>query len=60
MKNLMNARPNPKKSLAPRHTYDFGFRDVCRGVGLDIRNGQLFEKTQRKIIFFETKNIVKL
>lgn len=59
MKNNLKARSNAMKAVAPRHTYDFGFKDVCRGAGLDVRNGRLFEKTQRKIIFFETRNIVK-
>ena len=59
MKNCLKARSNALKAVAPRHTYDFGFRDACRGVALDVRNGRLFEKTQRKIIFFETRNIVR-
>ena len=55
MKNCVNARFDALKAVAPRHTYDLGFRDVCRGVALDVRNGRLFEKTQRKIIFLKSE-----
>lgn len=59
MMKLKNAPADARKAVAPRHTFEFGFRDECRGASLDVRNGRLFEKTQRKIIFFEGRMIVK-
>ncbi len=53
MKTNMNHVPGAvaQRAVAPRRTYDFGFREACHGVGMDVRNGRLFEKTQRKQIF---------
>lgn len=39
------------RAVSPRRTYDYGFRENCHGQALDVRNGRLFEKTQRKQIF---------
>lgn len=40
-----------QRAVSPRRTYDYGFRQECHGLALDVRNGRLFEKTQRKQIF---------
>ncbi len=59
MKNILKTAVNVTKSVARRRTYDFGFRDVSRGAGCDVRNGRIYEKTSRKIIFFNTLEIVR-
>jgi hypothetical protein len=60
MKNLFNPRAFATKSVAPRHTFDFGFRDACHGAGLDVRNGQIYEKNRRKLIFITSREIVRV
>ena len=52
MKNILKTAAYATKSVAPRHTFDFGFRDASRGAGCDVRNGRIYEKTSRKVIFF--------
>jgi hypothetical protein len=47
------------RMVAPRDTYSYGARDRFRGWSLAIRDGKLFEKTKRRINFFESKKIVK-
>ncbi len=47
------------KMVAPRDTYSYGARDEFRGWSLAIRDGKLFEKTRRRINFFDSKKIVK-
>jgi hypothetical protein len=59
MKNILKTQAKSTKSVAPRHTFDFGFRDSSRGAGFDVRNGRIFEKTSRKVIFFNQLEIVK-
>jgi hypothetical protein len=39
--------------------FDFGFRDACHGAGLDVRNGQIYEKNRRKLIFITSREIVR-
>lgn len=58
MKKILKTPADAIKSVAPRHTFDFGFRDASHGAGCDVRNGRIFEKTSRKIIFFNTREIV--
>ena len=45
------AAASAQRAVSPRRTYDYGFRQACHGLALDVRNGRLFEKTQRKQIF---------
>ncbi len=59
MKNILKTAANATKSVAPRHTFDFGFRDASRGAGCDVRNGRIYEKTSRKVIFFNNLEIVR-
>lgn len=60
MKAILNNAPATAiKSVAPNRTYDFGFGNAAYGYGLNVRNGRLIEKTQRKAIFFKKHNIVK-
>ncbi len=47
------------KDVASRKTFDFGFKNECQGWGIEVRQGRLFEKTKRRINFFESKKIVK-
>lgn len=58
MKKILKTPAYAIKSVAPRHTFDFGFRDASHGAGCDVRNGRIFEKTSRKVIFFNTREIV--
>lgn len=53
MKTCFNLMPSAiaHRAVSPRRTYDYGFRENCHGQALDVRNGRLFEKTQRKQIF---------
>ncbi len=39
------------RAVAPRRTYDYGFREDCQGIGMVVRNGRVFEKTLNKQIF---------
>jgi hypothetical protein len=59
MKNILKTPANATKSVAPRYTFDFGFRDASRGAGCDVRNGRIYEKTSRKVIFFNNLEIVR-
>ena len=43
------------RAVAPRRTFDFGFRQACHGLAMDVRNGRLFEKNQRKQIFLSQR-----
>lgn len=59
MKNILKTPADAIKSVAPRHTFDFGFRDSSQGAGCGVRNGRIFEKTSRKVIFFNSREIVR-
>ena len=48
------------KKVAPNRTFDFGFFNEADGSGLEIRNGQLIEKNQRKSFFLNKRKVVKL
>ncbi len=48
------------KKVAPNRTFDFGFFNEADGSGLEIRNGTLIEKNQRKNFFLNKRKIVKL
>jgi hypothetical protein len=60
MKNILNARVSGMKAVAPRYTYSFGFSDDARGAGMEVRNGQIVDKTRRKSFFYQKHGIVKL
>lgn len=60
MKNILKTPADAKRAVAPRHTFDFGFRDASHGAGCDVRNGRIYEKTSRKVIFFNAREIVKV
>ena len=51
----LNPPASAQRAVAPRLTYDYGIRETCHGSGLDVRNGRLFEKTQRKRIFLDQR-----
>lgn len=59
MKNLLKTPAYAARAVAPRHTFDFGYRDACHGAGLTVRNGQIYEKNSRKLIFINKLEIVK-
>ena len=59
MKNILKTPAYATRAVAPRHTFDFGFRDASHGAACDVRNGRIYEKTSRKIIFFNTREIVR-
>lgn len=42
---------DPIKAVAPQKTYDFGFGDDSCGYAPCVRNGRIFEKNQRRMIF---------
>jgi hypothetical protein len=56
---LITAPALATRMVAPRDTYNYGARDEFRGWSLAIRDGKLFEKTRRRINFFDSKKIVK-
>jgi hypothetical protein len=60
MKHILKTPAYATKAVAPRHTYDFGFRDASHGAGCDVRNGRIFEKTSRKVIFLNHLEIVRV
>ena len=60
MKNFESIPAVSIKNVAPNRTFDFGFLNEADGSGLEIRNGRLIEKNQRKNFFLNKRKIVKL
>ena len=60
MRNFESIPAISIKKVAPNRTFDFGFFNEADGSGLEIRNGQLIEKNQRKNFFLNKRKIVKL
>lgn len=60
MKNFESIPATSIKKVAPNRTFDFGFLNEVDGSGLEIRNGRLIEKNQRKNIFINKRRVVKL
>jgi hypothetical protein len=60
MKNFASIPAISIKNVAPNRTFDFGFLNEADGSGLEISNGRLIEKNQRKNFFLNKRKIVKL
>jgi len=60
MRNFESIPAISIKKVAPNRTFDFGFLTEADGSGLEIRNGQLIEKNQRKNFFLNKRKVVKL
>ena len=60
MRNFESIPAISIKKVASNRTFDFGFFNEADGSGLEIRNGQLIEKNQRKNFFLSKRRIVKL
>ena len=60
MRNFESIPASSIKKVAPNRTFDFGFFNEVDGSGLEIRNGQLIEKNQRKNFFLNKRKVVKL
>ena len=60
MRNFESIPAISIKKVAPNRTFDFGFFNEADGSGLEIRNGQLIEKNQRKNFFLNKRKVVKL
>jgi hypothetical protein len=59
MKNFESIPAVSIKNVAPNRTFDFGFLNEADGSGLEIRNGRLIEKNQRKNFFLKKRKVVK-
>ena len=60
MKTIKNIPAYLLKAVSKHHTYDFGYGDASNGYGYEISNGRIREKYQRRNIFFNKHNIVRI